>query len=257
MTNIFNNAKVWWWTKWVLIPLALVYGWYQFNYPTATFRYKLTAEVMTPEGLKTGSSVIEVNLSHHGNWGNGEGTADTLTGEAVYVDLGHGKNLFVLLGSDRWRNDSLTETGDARRELGSQSALDLLQFVHKLDRRLGEERGFQWRVNKLVDQPPVAVKFTNIPLMGSFADMQKPETFRTLDPDDLKSVLGDGFALKQVTLQIVDERLNTGLNKTLPWLSPNPEPHLSKCSQSTTNRIPCSVSHGSFRADGISSTYIQ
>jgi len=48
------------------------YFWYQSNYPTCTFRYKLTAEVNTPDGVKTGSSVIEVSYSHNGDWGGGQ-----------------------------------------------------------------------------------------------------------------------------------------------------------------------------------------
>ena len=53
-------------------------------------RYRLTAEVQTPEGVRTGSSVIETT------WDRGLSGA-TVKGEAVAVDLPNGQTLFVLL----------------------------------------------------------------------------------------------------------------------------------------------------------------
>ena len=100
MRAFFQNRLV----RWVLAPAlvlsALGWGYFQINYPTCTFRYKLTAEVMTPDGLKTGSSVLEVSY-HTGPHvlPDPNPRFDTLLGEAVYVDLGQGKNLFVTLDS--------------------------------------------------------------------------------------------------------------------------------------------------------------
>ncbi|WP_144243874.1 hypothetical protein [Sphingopyxis sp. MWB1] len=53
-------------------------------------RYRLTAEVETPAGVRTGSSVIETI------WDRGLSGA-TVRGEAVAVDLPNGQTLFVLL----------------------------------------------------------------------------------------------------------------------------------------------------------------
>src|SRR5690348_16780515 len=52
-------------------------------------RFRLTVEVMTPEGLKTGSSVIETR-SWESNWGTPEtrGVRSDAKGQAVFVDLG-------------------------------------------------------------------------------------------------------------------------------------------------------------------------
>lgn len=74
--------------RWVLAPIAVIWalGWayMQHEYPTCTFRYKLTAEVQTPVGLKTGSSVVEVSYQRGGDWGGGTHAYDTLRGEATY-----------------------------------------------------------------------------------------------------------------------------------------------------------------------------
>jgi hypothetical protein len=255
MLSAFNNPRFWRWAKWVGIPLLLLYAWFQWNYPTATFRYKLTAEVMTPQGLKTGSSVIELNLSSGNALGLvGRYQDDSVTGEAVYVDLGQGKNLFVLLGADRWeRLDKVKDgAGDAPLHLTSLNAFGLPHYLYKLKRRIGHERDMQRHINTLLGAPPQVVSFPNIPMMGSFADLQKPETFRTLDPESINAVLGEGYALKQVTIQIVDERLSKDIKRLLPWLPKNPgNALLDSCygQARSKQRGPCQPSSGHFAFD--------
>ena len=99
MRAFFQNRLV----RWVLAPAlvlsALGWGYFQINYPTCTFRYKLTAEVMTPDGLKTGSSVVEVSYTTQSAPLSQGGRFDSVLGEATYVDLGDSKNLFVTLGT--------------------------------------------------------------------------------------------------------------------------------------------------------------
>lgn len=69
-----------------------------------TYRYRLTVEVETPEGLRIGSSVIEVR-THKGAAFPGPEAATAqvqVRGEAVAVDLGYRGVVFALLtGPDR------------------------------------------------------------------------------------------------------------------------------------------------------------
>jgi hypothetical protein len=235
-----------WWAKWVGIPLLLFYAWFHWNYPTATFRYKLTAEVMTPDGLKTGSSVIEVSLSSGNLLGliNHRVQFDHVSGEAVYVDLGRGKNLFVLLGADRWeRRDKVKDdAGNAPQHLTSMGAMQLPKYVYGINSRPGRERRLGWErdTQRLIDSelgaPPQVVSFPNIPMMGSFADLQNPETFRTLDPENINTVLGEGYALKQVTVQITQEPPTRQLASVLSW---SPEKKLfASCRGQPTKKAP-------------------
>jgi hypothetical protein len=213
---------------WVLVPVALVYGFFQYNYPTCTFRYKLTAEVMTPDGLKTGSSVIEVSYSSvHPLPNPGRWRSDTVTGEAVFVDLGHGKNLFVLLGADHWdRLASYTPSPETpldpisakRLGEGSLNVLWLPIYTFNLGRAPGEERLMSSRVNSLRGQLPIQVPLSNIPLIGSFGDMHKPETFVEVSPTEISKVMGEGFVLRSVSVQIVNETTGTQIKSALPWL---------------------------------------
>src|SRR6266481_1824729 len=79
--------------KWLGIlaaGVAVMFLAYSAYYPTTSYRFKITLNVDTPEGLKSGSSVMEVRDRRYPAWTTlGESTGQTsLTGEAVFVDLG-------------------------------------------------------------------------------------------------------------------------------------------------------------------------
>ena len=66
-------------------------------HPSATIRYRMMVEVDTPQGLKTGSSVIETIFKKGSKMGDAGGISYHYRGEAVAVDLPGGKMLFVLM----------------------------------------------------------------------------------------------------------------------------------------------------------------
>lgn len=67
-----------------------------------TYRYRLTVEVETPEGIKSGFSVIEVRTTMAGRvkLPDANALAIDFIGEAVTVDLGKRGLLFALLRSE-------------------------------------------------------------------------------------------------------------------------------------------------------------
>ena len=85
------------------LALALALG--SCGYRQESLHYRLTVEVETPEGVKTGSSVIGVDLSDTGKsaWLPPEalGVTAELRGEAVAVDLPGGQVLFALLRAEQ------------------------------------------------------------------------------------------------------------------------------------------------------------
>jgi hypothetical protein len=61
--------------------------------------FRLTLEVDTPDGVKAGASVIRVTTSEHASWVPVAGGVEhSVQGEAVFVDLGHGRNVIATLG---------------------------------------------------------------------------------------------------------------------------------------------------------------
>ena len=65
----------------------------------SSYRFKMTVEVETPHGLKTGSSVYEVQAYKTTDLATGGGSSDSdLRGEALALDLPGGKTLFAQIG---------------------------------------------------------------------------------------------------------------------------------------------------------------
>ena len=83
------------------VALGLALALTSCGYRSEEFRYRMTVEVDTPQGLRTASSVIEVEVSDPGPNSLPEAGINTkVRGEAVAVDLPGGKVLFALLRSD-------------------------------------------------------------------------------------------------------------------------------------------------------------
>lgn len=79
-----------------------------------TFRYKLTVEVETPQGLRTGSAVRALKSHEGGSFLLGEGRPGvTMTGgEAVAVDVAPGQLLFALLTVNSGNTILITREAD-------------------------------------------------------------------------------------------------------------------------------------------------
>src|SRR5277367_2801434 len=91
---------------------------------TESYRYKLTLAVNTPDGVKRGSSVVEVVFREFSF--PERGTAHRLRGEALYLDLGRGaRPLIALLTSQLHPKDDkgLHWTRDAGPDTRQMSRL--------------------------------------------------------------------------------------------------------------------------------------
>ncbi|KJC41136.1 hypothetical protein UB31_16830 [Bradyrhizobium sp. LTSP849] len=181
----------------ILIGMAfVVYLWVQ---PAYTHRVRLTIEFQTPDGIKSGSSVIETSTWESGNWGPAEarGIRSDFKGRAVFVDLGHGKNVVALLsfgaiGTDQNRLFGLTRDALAPAEKGDWTE------EYKL-----KGRGVL---------PP-----DDIPALATFKDINDPSSAVRVDPADAAATLGSGFAFRQALLETTSDPALRGIEKVLPW----------------------------------------
>ncbi|MDP1700417.1 MAG: hypothetical protein Q8L53_05565 [Aestuariivirga sp.] len=207
-----------------LIGLAIVvlvgYAFIKLTYPTCTFRYKLTAEVMTPDGPKTGSGVIEVSYTHFFSLSGVPNLIHSVTGEAIFVDLGNNKNFFVTLTSwESGRNTNLEPSTPSFS--GALGPLNLPIKVFKLtwpSGRGGEESTMAKQVEALEGSGPVVVPPVFLPTLVTFRNVNDPDSVEVVRPDNFAKTFGPGFELVKATLQLTDEPPTETIEGTLPWL---------------------------------------
>lgn len=171
---------------------------------TYTYRYRITVEVDTPQGLRTGSGVWESTIE------DGSGLGDNsiglrARGEAVPIDL-PGGTLFALL---RGHDMELTYPTDA---LDTQYTR-----VHQLQ---PQPFGGWKDVRKLVtkNHQPLTLDSDNYPLLVRFRDLNNPASVEKVDPNDLAASFGPGVRLRRIVVQVTDEPVTEGIEKRLPWL---------------------------------------
>jgi hypothetical protein len=174
------------------------------------YRYRLTVEVETPEGVKTGSSVIAVEQSIGRTAMDGFVGGSVflrIRGEAVAVDLPGGRTLFALLrsgGDVEWAARVIPFLSPDAEDDNSLDDFLLLEGKKELPRR--------WTA-----QGP----FNNVsayPMMVTFGDLADPTSVELVDPDDLAATFGEGVKLKRISAELTDDLVTTGIEKRLGWM---------------------------------------
>ena len=209
--------------RWVVIPIVVsaivLWVWLQIVFPTCVYRYVVTAEVQTPEGLKTGSSVVEVSYAHHSDWGGGDGPVVKLRGDAIFVDLGVGKNLVVTLDVyyDTVRTRKLYHLA-GQKYYGHYpffvSELPIAAFG--IDYKFDEERKF---CADLISQSNKIgeVDLFQVPVMVTFGKLDDPNTVEEVLPDQFEKSFGTGYKLLRLSVQTSVQPITKEIDKKFPW----------------------------------------
>lgn len=173
------------------------------------YRYRLTVEIETPDGLKTGSSVIEVRqlIGRSTMGGFNEQISYEIRGEAVAVDLPGDRTLYALLRSGDDVEWAARVIPFLAPNAGDENRLDdllLLKGKKDLPRT--------WPpVGHLGERPAY-------PLLVTFGDEAEPTSVMLLDPDDLAAAFGKGVKLKRISAELTDDPVTTGILERLGWL---------------------------------------
>jgi hypothetical protein len=196
----------------ILAPLCFYFG-YQLLYPTYTYRYRLSFEVETPDGMRTGSSVIEVRYEMFPELLTDRDHISRVFGEAVFVDLGQGKNLIGLLAS-----------GPSGEDVDYPSGIVFQAF--KLDgndpnrpKRLPQLHGKRDLDIYSSSQHDVTRRF--LPTFVTFRDLTDFKSVRIAPPGLFDEIFGVGYKLRNVWIEMADDPPTEKIQKILPWL-PHP-----------------------------------
>lgn len=165
------------------------------NSAPRTIRYRLTLDVDTPDGLKTGSGVIQITMNYNDGLlrGLGNPANPSVKGEAVVVDLGSAGILFCLLKNPSYFLPAALPKGAPIKE-GSNYYDSLRQY-----------------------KPNGDVAFDRLPMLVRFHGIDDPPTVAQVDPNDLATTFGAGVKLVRATIAITDDPVTTGITKYLGW----------------------------------------
>ncbi len=165
-----------------------------------SWNQKITINVETPDGIKSGSSVTRVVKQDKAIFGidaitppEARGVGSAVLGEAVVVDLGEGQYLFGLIsgmdqaaqcaidwGTDRWWPDG------ARTVSKFEGVVEL----------------------------PVKCQ----PRLVTFDDINDPASVKRVKPDDLAASFGDNYLLQSITLEMTNEaKSESKVEAVLGW----------------------------------------
>ena len=172
---------------------------------TYTYRYRITVEVDTPQGLRTGSSVWE-------SWGQ-EGTVLDGTmgvdyrGEAVAVDLPTG-TLFALLRDPKMGYNYPAGVVDSQFKATFNVQVDPQDGWKDLSRQIARSRA------------TMTLEPRFYPALVRFRDTNDPASVEIVHPSNLAASFGPGVRLRRITVTVTDDGVTTGIEKRLPWLEP-------------------------------------
>jgi hypothetical protein len=232
---------------WVVGIIALFWGGHAITYPTTTFNYRLTVEAMTPDGPKTGSGVIQVSYgSQCCVPGFGTRGKTSVTGEAVYLDLGQGKNLFVTLV----RNGTGRKKSPGTDDNVFSSAASLPEKVYNFKWDWGDEFKLAEQVTEAKRTGPKDVPLIALPATVTFLDLTDPMTVKLIDPQNIAETFGDNYALTKATLELTDAQHTEGIVRALSWMSRIDGGYLS--GGPTSRGSPYGLSGLAFKSEGLS-----
>jgi hypothetical protein len=174
---------------------------------TYSYRYKITVEVDTPEGLKSGYAVHETLVSKSNvDLGDiSQKQSSETRGEAVMVDLPGGQMLFVLMPGEVSVINALDNTGTSGWD---EKAIRIAQG--------GTPKGPQILP---FSAPQNYNKSKEFPLFVKFENVNDPKSVELVQPDNLAASFWGSVNLKRVTVEVTDEDVTVGIEKRLRWLA--------------------------------------
>lgn len=189
-----------------LVVLGVIIGgivlWYKSSFPTYTYRYRIIVNVDTPDGVRSASSVIEVRIQTQPKVGDVGAYYHHVRGEAVFVDLGNGKNIIALLAGGP--NGSYVDYPQyvVPGHFGGGYSDEILRGYVNLT------GGWALPLN----EPK------RLPTFVTFTDLNDPLSARVVPPNQFESVFGPGTRLRDVTIEMTKDDVTRRIEGKIGWI---------------------------------------
>jgi hypothetical protein len=189
----------------IVLGIALLIGsviWYKQAYPSYTYRYRMIVDVEVDGAIHSGASVIEVTLEKRPRI-----TPETLTvmsfvkGEAVFVDLGGGRNVVALMASGPYGKNWDFPQDVVSRAFG----------LSWEDRDLPKFAGLQGQRDLTAQLLPTFVTFN---------DLSDPKSAQIVPPNEFGQTFGVGALFKRAWIEMTVDPVTRGIEERLLFLAP-------------------------------------
>ncbi|RGP39662.1 hypothetical protein BPTFM16_02617 [Altererythrobacter insulae] len=194
-----------------IVAIFVVLVWSHFSW--ATYRYQLTVEVETPGGIRTASVVHEVRARKELLSLPDSATASVeFRGEALRVDLGDGKALFILVQPAERTEETLVPIINAALDPAyTRGGIGNLESIRRISRgRASSEASLSTANSQL--------RFVR------FLDETQPETVQAVAPHAIGTTFGEGYELREILIETTDRPVTDKIRAQLPWLEQEGSP---------------------------------
>ncbi len=166
-------------------------------FPSLSYRYRMTVAVDVDGQVHSSSSVIEIRINYQPQILTTALYVPHTSGEAVFVDLGKGRNVIALLASgSRGENVNYTD----------YVVPDLFGVPFREWARLPRLNGAR------------EVPASRMPTFVTFTDLTDPTTARVVAPEDFPKVFGADVSPPKVTIEMTRDRVTRGIERRMPMM---------------------------------------
>jgi hypothetical protein len=158
----------------------------------------MTVEVLIDGQVRSGQSVVQVRVDKQPIIGSAPPQVSRVNGEAVFVDLGGGKNVIAALAS-----------GDKAQLVDYPSYIAPALFGATFD---GREPATGSALQGIRDVPA-----DYLPTFVTFTDLNDSATARIVKPDEFAEVFGAGTELRGVRVEMTRDPRTENIQRQLPW----------------------------------------
>ncbi len=184
------------------------------NVRSAEVRYRMTVEVATPDGVKSGSSVWSRSIRK--SFGPISPYNSGFQAEAVAVELPGGRTLFALVKGQEFTIDRVFP----EYVVDSPGEDDRVAHVQRIAENVGVTKLLPCTKDSVEAWPrepsmgPLSYD-TYCPMLVTFRDLADPMSVELVNPKELAASFGKGYRLRAITLKVTDKPVTTGVGDML------------------------------------------
>ncbi|WP_155986227.1 hypothetical protein [Novosphingobium resinovorum] len=184
---------------------------------TNALRYKMTVEVDTPHGIKSGYAIRELTRRRPSDsLGIGQDRGSTkLRGDAVVVRLPENREVFALL-------------------IGASGDVNYSTQIIYWSELWGKPEGASLELYPAIPRMDSLDSGNALPMLVRFAVQHDPRTVEQLMPEDFERVFGAGVKLKRIAIGITADSVTNFLENKLEDLGTNKDESLDRDFRPTT-----------------------